>query len=54
MNENNLVLTQTIDEKSGHRQEFQLSCAYICIQKMLAKIPVTSTYPIVDVLPLAP
>jgi hypothetical protein len=51
MSENILILTYTIVEKSGHRQEFQLRCAYICIQKMLAKMPVTS--PIVDVLALA-
>jgi hypothetical protein len=50
MSENILVLTHTIIEKSGHRQEFQLRCAYVCIHKMLVKMPVTRTYRIVDVL----
>jgi hypothetical protein len=53
MSENNLVLTRTIGEKSGLCQEKQLCCAYICIHKMLAKMPVTSTYTIVDVLAFA-
>jgi hypothetical protein len=50
MSENNLVLTRTIGEKSGLCQEKQLSYAYICIHKMLVKMPVTRTYRIVDVL----